>query len=126
MGLHSRLQLVCPTAIDQFDTARPAESLSIGLWVDRLDCEASVESAAQAMQLLSVVQPDAQFRGRVRALAEDMSVAGGVPRAADVLVAEHKDAVGRMVELQCALQLACMLLLWSVVFCSAIVASQAP
>merc|ERR1719401_387081 len=70
--------LVCPTAIDQFDNARQAEELGIGLWVNRPDCDSTVGAALRAMRtyraevrekLINLVRPEAPFRGRVTALA---------------------------------------------------------
>ena len=87
--------LVCPTAGDQFDNARLATRLGIGLWVDRPNPDAGGEAAAAAAYRAEVaaklkqVVEDATggFKSAVQAQAASLASAGGVPRAADIVLA---------------------------------------
>lgn len=72
-------------AIDQFDNARQAQKLGIGLWVDRPDpnpgCGVEAASAYRTevkQKLLQATLPEAPFKRRVAALAEELQTAGDV------------------------------------------------
>ena len=87
--------LVCPTAGDQFDNARLAARLGIGLWADRPDPDAGGEAAAAAAHRAEVAAKLTQlvadegggFKRAVQAQAASLASAGGVPRAAEVVLA---------------------------------------
>ena len=87
--------LVCPTAGDQFDNARLAARLGIGLWADRPDPDAGGEAAAAAAYRAEVAAKLTQlvadegggFKRAVQAQAASLASAGGVPRAAEVVLA---------------------------------------
>ena len=85
--------LVCPTAGDQFDNARTAARPRVGLWVDRPDpdCGGEADAAAAyrsevAAKLRLLLEPSAPFKKAAQCQADALASAGGVPRAAQVVL----------------------------------------
>ena len=84
--------VVCPTAGDQFDNARLAVDLGVGLDAGRPDPDPGSEAAAAAAyrahvaaQLRAVLPPDAPYRAAAARLQERLRCAGGVARAAEMV-----------------------------------------
>lgn len=89
--------LVCPTAGDQFDNAKKAEELGVGLDAGRPDSNPGEEEAAMkahrdsvAAKLKAVSRADGRYKQAVDKIAQELASAGGVPRAADIVLAASK------------------------------------